>query len=54
MPTTIIEATTHFLETITRLNLDVERIASVHGPSTALKELREAAARSRPQSSSQD
>ena len=54
MPTTIIEATTHFLETITRLGLDVERIASVHGPSTTLKELREAAGRSRPQGSGQE
>ena len=42
MPTTIIEATLHFAEALRRLNLDVQRIASVHGPSTTWDELRAA------------
>lgn len=42
MPSTIIEATTHFFDSIKRLNLQVERITSVHGPSTTLEELRTA------------
>ncbi|HEY0005142.1 MAG TPA: MBL fold metallo-hydrolase [Pyrinomonadaceae bacterium] len=42
MPTTIIETTTHFVEAISRLGLDVKRIAAVHGPMTTMEDLREA------------
>lgn len=41
-PTTVNDATLHFVETIKRLGLDVKRIAAVHGPTTTLDELREA------------
>lgn len=42
MPTTVIEGTVHFAEAVRKLGLDVQRIASVHGPSTTWAELRAA------------
>ena len=42
LPTTINDTTLHFFDSIPRLGLDVRRIASVHGPSTTLEDLREA------------
>ncbi|HEY0078064.1 MAG TPA: MBL fold metallo-hydrolase [Pyrinomonadaceae bacterium] len=41
-PSTVNEATIHFADAITRLGLDVKRIAAVHGPTTTLEDLREA------------
>lgn len=39
MPTTVIEGTVHFADAVRRLGLDVQRVASVHGPSTTWTEL---------------
>jgi glyoxylase-like metal-dependent hydrolase (beta-lactamase superfamily II) len=47
MPTTVIETTIHFFDSIKRLGLDVERIAAVHGPLTTQDELRKAIEKSR-------
>jgi glyoxylase-like metal-dependent hydrolase (beta-lactamase superfamily II) len=46
-PTTVIETTTHFFDSIKRLNLDVDRIAAVHGPTTTQVDLRQAIEQSR-------
>ena len=53
MPSTVIAATVHFFDSIKRLNLDVQRIASVHGPATTLDELRGAIEKTRPGQSGQ-
>lgn len=42
MPSTVIETTTHFFDSLKRLGLSVDRIAAVHGPSTTLDDLRKA------------
>jgi glyoxylase-like metal-dependent hydrolase (beta-lactamase superfamily II) len=42
MPTTVNDSTVHFLDSLSRLNLDVQRIASVHGPATTIEDLRAA------------
>ena len=42
MPTTINDTTVHFVDSIKRLGLDVDRIAAVHGPTTTLDDLRKA------------
>jgi glyoxylase-like metal-dependent hydrolase (beta-lactamase superfamily II) len=47
MPTTIIETTVHFFDSIKRLGLDVDRIAAVHGPTTTLDDLAKAIEKSR-------
>lgn len=47
LPSTVNESTVHFLDTLTRLNLDVKRVASVHGPATTIEDLREAVNRKR-------
>ncbi|MEK6282096.1 MAG: MBL fold metallo-hydrolase [Acidobacteriota bacterium] len=47
MPTTVNESTLHFFEAIKRLGLNVDRIVSVHGPSTSLDDLRKAIEKSR-------
>ncbi|HET6891035.1 MAG TPA: hypothetical protein VFH31_08030, partial [Pyrinomonadaceae bacterium] len=39
MPTTVIETTVHFYNSIKRLGLDVDRIAAVHGPTTTIDDL---------------
>lgn len=46
-PTTVIETTVHFFDSIKRLGLDVERIAAVHGPTTTVADLRGAIEKSR-------
>ena len=47
MPTTVIETTVHFFDSIKRLGLDVDRIAAVHGPTTTLDDLAKAIEKSR-------
>jgi len=47
MPTTIIETTVHFFDSIKRLGLDVDRIAAVHGPTTTLDDLAKAIEKTR-------
>ena len=47
LPSTVNDSTVHFLDTLGRLNLDVERVAAVHGPATSLEDLREAVNRKR-------
>lgn len=47
MPTTVIETTVHFFDSIKRLGLDVDRITAVHGPTTTLDDLRKAIEKSR-------
>ena len=47
MPTTVIETTVHFFDSIKRLGLDVDRIAAVHGPTTTLEDLAKAIERNR-------
>jgi glyoxylase-like metal-dependent hydrolase (beta-lactamase superfamily II) len=47
MPNTINDSTIHFLDAIGRLNLAVERIAAVHGPTTTTEDLRKAVEKSR-------
>jgi glyoxylase-like metal-dependent hydrolase (beta-lactamase superfamily II) len=41
-PTTINDSTLHFFQAIQKLNLDVEKIAAVHGPTTTLDDLKKA------------
>ncbi|HEV2863265.1 MAG TPA: MBL fold metallo-hydrolase [Pyrinomonadaceae bacterium] len=52
MPTSVIDATVHFYDSLGRLKLDVERIASVHGPATTLADLRAAVEKKRQQQTS--
>ena len=47
MPTTIIETTVQFFDSIKRLGLSVNRIAAVHGPPTDLDDLSKAIEKSR-------
>ncbi len=47
LPNTINDSTIHFLDAIGRLNLVVERIAAVHGPTTTSEDLRKAVEKSR-------
>jgi glutamate racemase len=47
MPTTVNDTTLHFYDWVTKSGLDVQRIAAVHGPSTALEDLRAAVERKR-------
>jgi glyoxylase-like metal-dependent hydrolase (beta-lactamase superfamily II) len=47
LPSTINDTSLQFYDAISRLGLQVERIAAVHGPSTTLAELREAVERKR-------
>jgi glyoxylase-like metal-dependent hydrolase (beta-lactamase superfamily II) len=47
MPSTVNETTLHFYDSLGRLRLDVERIASVHGPTTTLEDLRKAVEKKR-------
>ncbi|HEV3470996.1 MAG TPA: MBL fold metallo-hydrolase [Pyrinomonadaceae bacterium] len=47
MPSTVNDTTVHFLEALSRLNLDVKRVAAVHGPATSIEDLREAVGRKR-------
>jgi glyoxylase-like metal-dependent hydrolase (beta-lactamase superfamily II) len=47
MPTTVNTSTVHFFDSIKRLGLDIDRVASVHGPSTNLDDLRKAIEKSR-------
>ena len=42
LPSTVNETTVHFFDWVTRMGLDVKRVAAVHGPSTAWDDLREA------------
>jgi hypothetical protein len=44
-------ATVHFYDSLKRLNLDVERVASVHGPSTTMADLGAAVEKKRQSSS---
>ena len=47
LPTTINESTLHFFDSIKRMGLIVDRVASVHGPSTSLDDLRKAIEKNR-------
>lgn len=47
MPSTVNDSTVHFLEALPRFNLDVKRVASVHGPATTIEDLREAVEKKR-------
>jgi glyoxylase-like metal-dependent hydrolase (beta-lactamase superfamily II) len=47
MPSTVNASTEHFLESLSRLKLDVKRVASVHGPATTIEDLRAAVEKSR-------
>ena len=47
MPTTVIETTVHFYDSIKRLGLNVDRIAAVHGPTTTIDDLGKAIEKSR-------
>lgn len=47
MPSTVNDSTVHFLDTLGRLNLDVKRVAAVHGPATSIEDLRDAVNRKR-------
>ncbi len=51
MPSTVIDATVHFYDSLKRLKLDVERVASVHGPSTTMADLAAAVEKKRQSSS---
>lgn len=42
LPSTVNDTTVHFLDSLSRLNLDVQRVASVHGPATTIEDLRAA------------
>jgi glyoxylase-like metal-dependent hydrolase (beta-lactamase superfamily II) len=46
-PSTVNDTTVHFYDTVKRMNLDVKRIAAVHGPPTTLEDLREAVEKKR-------
>ena len=45
--TTVNDSTLHFFDAVSRLNLDVKRVAAVHGPSTSWDDLREAVEKKR-------
>ncbi|HYP52554.1 MAG TPA: MBL fold metallo-hydrolase [Pyrinomonadaceae bacterium] len=47
MPSTVNDSTVHFVEALSRLNLDVKRVAAVHGPATSIEDLREAVEKKR-------
>jgi hypothetical protein len=47
MPTTVNDTTLHFFDAVSRLNLDVKRVAAVHGPSTTWDDLRDAVEKKR-------
>ncbi|MDQ3805744.1 MAG: MBL fold metallo-hydrolase [Acidobacteriota bacterium] len=47
MPSTVNDSTVHFVEALSRLNLDVKRVAAVHGPATSIEDLRQAVERKR-------
>jgi len=47
MPSTVNDTTIQFFDAVTRLNLDVKRVAAVHGPSTTWDDLREAVEKKR-------
>lgn len=44
---TVNDTTLHFFDAVSRLNLDVKRVAAVHGPSTTWDDLREAVEKKR-------
>ena len=47
LPTTVNDTTVHFFDWIKRQNLNVDRIAAVHGPTTTLNDLRKAVEKKR-------
>ena len=47
MPSTVNDTTLHFFDWVTKSGLDIQRVASVHGPSTTLAELRAAVEKKR-------
>lgn len=47
MPTTINDTTLHFFDALIKLNLPVQRVAAVHGPSTTFDDLRAAVEKKR-------
>lgn len=47
LPTTVNDTTLHFFDWVKRQNLNVDRIAAVHGPTTTLNDLRKAVEKKR-------
>ncbi|HKG13946.1 MAG TPA: MBL fold metallo-hydrolase [Pyrinomonadaceae bacterium] len=47
LPSTVNDTTVHFFDAVSKLNLDVKRVAAVHGPSTTWDDLREAVEKKR-------
>lgn len=47
LPSTVNDTTVHFFDAVSKLNLDVKRVAAVHGPSTTWDDLRDAVEKKR-------